>query len=159
MEKHPIEPFYCPDSEILILGSFPSVLSRRDGFYYAHPKNRFWRVLSTVFEDELPKSISDKKKFLKRHKLALFDVCKSCDIHASSDASIKNVEPNDLSDILKHSNIHHIAVNGKTAYQLYNKFIKNVIGIDAIYLSSTSPANATYTFDHLVEEYSVLTRL
>lgn len=159
MEKHPIEPFYCPDSEILILGSFPSVLSRRDGFYYAHPKNRFWRVLSTVFEDELPKSISDKKEFLKRHKLALFDVCKSCDIHASSDASIKNVEPNDLSDILRHSHIHHIVVNGKTAYQLYNKFIKNVIGMDAIYLSSTSPANATYTFDHLVEEYSVLTKL
>ena len=159
MEKHSLEPFYCPNSEILILGSFPSVVSRKEGFYYSHPKNRFWKVLSAVFNEELPESILDKKVFLKRHKLALFDVCKSCDIHASSDASIKNVEPNDLSIILKHSNIRHIVVNGKTAYQLYNKFIKDTIGIDAIYLSSTSPANATYTFEHLVEEYSVLTRL
>ena len=123
MEYHTIKPFYNKDSKILILGSFPSVKSREEGFYYAHPQNRFWRILSSVFEEE----IVDKKEFLKKHKIALFDVCASCEIKGSSDASIKEVVPNDIEEILKESGIKQIILNGKTASKLYQKYMKDII--------------------------------
>lgn len=154
MEYHTIKPFYNKDSKILILGSFPSVKSREEGFYYAHPRNRFWRVLSSVFEEE----IKDKKEFLKKHNIALFDVCASCEIKGSSDASIKNITVNDIESILLNTNISQIFVNGKTAYHLYNTYIKDVIHREAIYLPSTSAANARFRFDDLVNAYQVLTK-
>ncbi|MBE6154913.1 MAG: DNA-deoxyinosine glycosylase [Firmicutes bacterium] len=153
MEKHTLEPFYNEDSEILILGSFPSVKSRDDGFYYAHPKNRFWQILSVIYNEELI-DIETKKTFLIKHKIALYDVCASCDIEKSKDASIKNVKPNNIGNIIKKSNIKKIYVNGKTAYNLYNKLIRDKINIDAIYLPSTSPANAKFKLEDLVQEYS-----
>ncbi|MCI8671516.1 MAG: DNA-deoxyinosine glycosylase [Bacilli bacterium] len=154
--KHNIEPYYNIDSEILILGSFPSVKSRNEGFYYAHPQNRFWKVLSSVFEEEVPTSIQLKKDFLKRNKIALFDVCAYCEIKGSSDTSIKNVIPNDINIILNNSHVKRIFTNGKTAYNLYNKLIKDKVFIDATYLPSTSPANATFDFTKLYEAYQVL---
>ena len=156
MEKNTIEAYYNSDSEILILGSFPSVKSRELGFYYAHPQNRFWRVLSKVFKEDIENNIESKKEFLKRNKIALFDVIASCKIMGSSDSSIKNVRPNDIGKLLKNSKIEKIYVNGKTAFNLYNKYIKDKIGIEAIYLPSTSPANATYSLEKLVSYYKIL---
>ncbi len=151
MEYHTIKPFYNKDSKILILGSFPSVKSREEGFYYAHPKNRFWPVLASIFKEE----IVDKKEFLKKHNIALFDVCASCEIKGSSDASIKEVKPNDLSQILKESKIKIIFLNGKTASNLYKKYMKN-IELPTITLPSTSPANATVNLEKLINKYKII---
>ena len=151
MEYHTIKPFYNKDSQVLILGSFPSVKSREEGFYYAHPRNRFWQVLSSVYEE----NITDKKEFLKKHHIALFDVCASCQIKGSSDASIKEVVPNDIKEILKESRIKQIILNGKTASKLYQKYMKD-IKVPNITLPSTSPANATYHLNDLVKEYEII---
>lgn len=146
---HPFEPFYNTDSKILILGSFPSVKSRENNFYYGHIRNRFWKVLARVFCDVEPKTLPQKKAFLKKHKIALFDVIKSCEIEKSSDLSIKNVTVNDLEPILTGSQIKAIFVNGKTALKYYEKYIENDINIKAVLLPSTSPANAAYSLDAL----------
>ena len=155
MEKHTIEAFYQTDSKILILGSFPSVKSREEGFYYAHPQNRFWKVLGALFQEEIGNSKSLKQDFLKRHHIALFDVCASCNIKGSSDASIKDVIPNDLSKILKASSIKAIFLNGKTASKLFHQFQKD-IKIPVFELPSTSPANAIYHLEDLIEVYQIL---
>ena len=151
MEKHTIPPFYNKDSKVLILGSFPSRKSREAGFYYAHPRNRFWPVLSNVFKEE----IIDKKAFLEKHQIALYDVCASCEIKGSSDASIKEVIPNDLSEILASSKIKIIILNGKTASNLYKKLFKE-IKTPTITLPSTSPANASYSLSSLIEQYRII---
>ena len=151
MEKHTIPPFYKKDSKVLILGSFPSRKSREAGFYYAHPQNRFWSVLSNVFEEE----IKDKKAFLEKHKIALYDVCASCEIKGSSDASIKEVIPNNLKEILASSKIKIIILNGKTASNLYKKLFKE-IELPTITLPSTSPANAQYSLNSLIEQYQII---
>ena len=156
MEKHTIEAYYNSDSEILILGSFPSVKSRELGFYYAHPQNRFWSVLAKIFNEKIENNIESKKKFLQKHKIALFDVISSCEITGSSDSSIKNIVPNDINEILKNSNITKIFVNGKMAFNLYNKHIKDKIGQESIYLPSTSPANATFSLEKLEQYYKIL---
>ena len=158
MEKHNIPPYYNADSEILILGSFPSIKSREVGFYYSHPQNRFWQVLSIVFKEPVPQSIEEKKALLKKHKIALFDVCKSCSIKGSSDASIKNIKPNDITKIIKESKVTRIFLDGKTAYNLYNKYLKTKTKIEGICLPSTSPANATFTLSRLTSAYQVLTK-
>lgn len=158
MQNHTIRPFFNKDSKILILGSFPSVKSRETGFYYGHPQNRFWRILSAVFEDELPTAINAKQEFLIKHKIALFDCIASCNIKGSSDISIKDVIPNDLTPILKNSNITQIYVNGKLAYNLYNKYLKDQTNIEAIYLPSTSPANASFSLNKLIDSYKVLNK-
>ena len=158
MEKHTLEPFYNNDSKILILGSFPSVKSREIGFYYSHPQNRFWKVLAYIFNEEIPTSIEEKKELLKRNKIALFDVCATCDIKASSDASIKNVVPNNLEEIFNNSKIKVIAFDGKTAYNLYQKYFKDKYDVELISLPSTSPANATWDMQRLINEYRVLNK-
>lgn len=151
MKEHTIPPFYNSDSKVLILGSFPSVKSREEGFYYAHPQNRFWKVLANIFNEE----ITDKKAFLKKHQIALFDVCASCEIKGSSDASIKKVIPNDIKKLIEESEIKVILLNGKTATNLFEKWMKD-IEIPTISLPSTSPANATYSLDKLTKEYEII---
>ena len=138
MIVHPIEPVYNEESEILILGSFPSVKSREQGFFYGHPQNRFWRVLAQCFEDTVPESIDDKKAFLIKHHIAVWDVIHSCDITGSSDSSIKNVVPNNLHDILSSANI---------------RYTEPIIKRNAICLPSTSPANAAWNMERLVNEW------
>ena len=150
---HPIPPFYDAESEILILGSFPSVKSREQMFFYGHPQNRFWKVMAEVFSDEVPNTIPDKKTFLMKHHIALWDVIGSCDIKGSSDASIGNVVPNDLSVILAKADIQKIIVNGRTAEKYYKKFIESVIGRSAVCLPSTSPANAAWGLERLAVEW------
>lgn len=150
---HEFEPFYDENSKILILGSIPSPKSRELGFYYMHPQNRFWKVISSVFGEDIPIPIEDKKQFLKKHNIALWDVLESCDIDGASDSSIKNPIPNDIEKILKNSKVERIYTTGKTAHKLYNKYILNKIGIEDICLSSTSPANVRMSLEDLVDEY------
>ena len=156
MFTHPIPPVYDKNSKVLILGSFPSVKSREVCFFYGHPQNRFWKLISSIFEDDLPETVDDKKAFLLRHNIAVWDVIKSCDITGSSDASIKNVVPNDLSIILSTADSRTIYVNGKTAYKYYEKYMKPLIHRDAITLPSTSPANAAWNMERLKEEWKVI---
>lgn len=156
MIEHPIQPVYNKNSQILILGSFPSVKSREQGFFYGHPQNRFWRVLSTVYHASLPVTIEEKKQFLLDHHIAVWDVIKSCDITGSSDSSIKNVVANDLEIILSHADIREIFVNGKKAEKLYKKYIQGKVNREAVCLPSTSPANAAWSLEKLVEEWYVI---
>lgn len=147
--KHPFDPVYNKDSKILILGSFPSVRSREDGFYYGHPQNRFWKLLSSLFQVEFPQTVQERKTFLLQKGIALWDVIASCDIQNSSDSSIRNVTPNPLDQIFAVSDIQLIITNGKAADRLYRKYYKR----EAICLPSTSPANATWTFSKLEETW------
>ena len=156
MIVHPIEPVFDKNSKILILGSFPSVRSREESFFYGHKQNRFWKVVSAVFEEEVPKTIPQKKAFLLRNHIALWDVIHSCDITGSSDSSIKNVVANDLSIILEHSGIRKIFVNGKTAEKYYIKYSEKDTHIKAICLPSTSPANAAFSVDRLTEAWKII---
>lgn len=150
---HPIPPLYDENSRVLILGSFPSVKSREQGFFYGHTQNRFWRVLAQVFGCEAPQTIEEKKAFLLGNGIALWDVIASCEISGSADSSIKNVVPNDLSGLLAVGGIGRIFVNGRTAEKLYNKYLLPQTGINAICLPSTSPANAAWSFQRLVEQW------
>lgn len=153
MTLHPFPPLYDKNSNILILGSFPSVKSREKMFFYGHPQNRFWKVISAVFGDKMPVSIEEKKKFLLKHGIALWDVIASCEIEGSSDSSIKNVTANDITEILDCADIKTIFVNGKTAEKYYKKYIETVVGRRAVCLPSTSPANAVWSMERLIEEW------
>ena len=151
---HPFPPLYDKNSKILILGSFPSVKSREQMFFYGHPQNRFWKVIANVFGDEVPTNIQEKKALLRKNHIALWDVIKSCDIEGSSDSSISGVVPNDLSEIFAQADIQKIIVNGKTAEKYFNKYTRDAIGKDAICLPSTSPANAAWSLERLTEAWS-----
>ncbi len=151
--EHPIPPVYDSSSRILILGSFPSVKSREAMFFYGHPQNRFWKVTAAVFEEPVPVDVDQKKAFLLRSKIAVWDVIASCTITGSSDASIRDVTVNDLSKILKTAPVEQIYVNGKTAEKMYRKYTASMIGRDCICLPSTSPANAAWSLERLVESW------
>ena len=156
MITHPIPPVYDEKSKILILGSFPSVRSREEGFFYGHPQNRFWKVVAEVFGENVPNTIDEKRSFLLRNRIAVWDVIKSCDISGSSDSSIRNVTANDLGEILSVADIRSICVNGKTALKYYRKYTEPIVGRAAICLPSTSPANAAWNMERLVEEWKVI---
>ncbi len=156
---HPIPPLYNKDSEILILGSFPSVKSREGQFFYHHPQNRFWKVISTLYEYPLPTTIEEKKQMILDNHLAVWDVIQSCEIEGSADSSIKNVIANDLTKILKEAPIKSIITNGNTSHQLYMKYIYPNTEMKAVKLPSTSPANAGYNMDKLIEAWSCLRKL
>lgn len=153
MIVHPIPPLYNEESEILILGSFPSVKSREQAFFYGHPQNRFWRVLAAVFEEVTPLSIQEKKEFLLKNKVALWDVIASCEIEGSADSTIKNARANDLSVILENSRIQKIFVNGSTAKKYYDRYLLHQTGIEAVLLPSTSPANAAWSLERLIAHW------
>lgn len=150
---HPIPPFYNKGSRILILGSFPSVKSREQGFFYGHPQNRFWKTLARVFGAETPVTVGEKKEFLSAHNIALWDVVRSCGISGSADSKITNVTANDISPILREANIEKIFVNGKKAYSLYCEYILPLTGREAVCLPSTSPANAAFGLEKLCAEW------
>ena len=138
---HPFPPLYDEESRILILGSLPSVKSREQMFFYGHPQNRFWKVIS----------IDDKKAMLHAHHIALWDAIYSCDIIGSSDSSIKNVTPTDLSKIVEASKVTKVICNGKTSGKYYAKYQQKILGIEPVVLPSTSPANAAFSVDKLVD--------
>ena len=153
---HSFEPVYDKDSEILILGTLPSVKSRENNFYYGHKQNRFWKVLATLLKEPVPDTIEEKKAMLLAHRIALWDVIQSCDIKGSSDSSIKNVQPPDIGMILEKTNVTQIYANGNKAGQLYKRYQFPVTGIEATVLPSTSPANAAWSFDRLCEAWRVI---
>lgn len=149
---HTINPIFNSESKVLILGSFPSVKSRKENFYYAHPQNKFWKIMECLFNEK----ISDKKQFLLDKKIALWDTIKECTIEGSSDSSIKDVIPNDINYILSNSNIKCIFTVGNKSYELYNKYIYSNTNIKVFKLSSPSPANASMSLEKLVNEYKVI---
>ena len=153
---HSFEPVYDKDSEILILGTLPSVKSRENNFYYGHKQNRFWKVLATLLKEPVPDTIEEKKTMLLAHRIALWDVIQSCYIKGSSDSSIKNVQPTDIGMILEKTNVTQIYANGNKAGQLYKRYQFPVTGIEATVLPSTSPANAAWSFDRLCEAWRVI---
>lgn len=153
---HSFEPVYDKDSEILILGTLPSVKSRENNFYYGHKQNRFWKVLATLLKEPVPETIEEKKAMLLAHRIALWDVIQSCDIKGSSDSSIKNVQPTDIGMILKKTNVTQIYANGNKAGQLYKRYQFPVTGIEATVLPSTSPANAAWSLARLCEAWKTI---
>ena len=152
-QEHPFPPLYDKNSGILILGSFPSVKSREQEFFYGHPRNRFWMTLAGVLSRPVPETVEEKKAFLKENHIALWDVIKSCEIRGSSDSSIKNVTPNDLSRILSDADIRRIYCNGTTSYRYFCKYQQKTLGVEAVKLPSTSPANAAYSLSRLIDEW------
>ena len=153
---HSFEPVYDKDSEILILGTLPSVKSRENNFYYGHKQNRFWKVLATLLKEPVPDTIEEKKAMLLARRIALWDVIQSCDIKGSSDSSIKNVQPTDIGMILEKTNVTQIYANGNKAGQLYKRYQFPVTGIEATVLPSTSPANAAWSLERLCEAWYVI---
>ncbi len=157
MPIHPIEPVYDASSRVLILGSFPSVRSREEGFYYAHPRNRFWPLMTLLFEENrIPGTIPEKKALLLRNGIALWDVIASCEIVGSRDDSISQVEVNDLDTVLSFSQIEHIFCNGAAAYRLYRRYLEKRTGMAAVCLPSTSPANAASNIEMLRKSWKII---
>lgn len=151
---HTLKPLYNSESKILILGSFPSVKTREYGFFYGHPQNRFWPVMEKLFNEKLSRDIEERKNFLLSHGIAVYDSIYECDIIGSSDASIKNVKPSNLVEIVKTADIKQVFCNGGTSYKYYKKYHAKKLGLKGAKLPSTSPANARYRLDDLLEEWS-----
>lgn len=154
---HPIPPLFDKDCTKLILGSFPSVKSREAQFFYGHPQNRFWRLIAELFNEEIPRTIEEKSELVLKHNIAMWDTIHSCTITGSSDSSIKDVVPNDLSVILNNSRVTQIFANGTASYNLYQKYIYPVTNIPAVKLPSTSPANAAFSLERLKQSWNIIT--
>lgn len=152
-QTHPFPPLYDERSRVLILGSFPSVASREAAFFYGHPQNRFWRVLAALFGTDVPRTVEEKTALVLGRRLALWDTIASCEIAGSSDASIQNVRANDLREILDGADIRAVFCNGGTSYRWYNRLLRGTLGREAACLPSTSPANAAWTLDKLIEAW------
>lgn len=153
---HPFPPVYDRNSRILVLGTFPSIASRKNQFFYGHPQNRFWKVLSIILGAELPETVDEKKELLLSHGIALWDVLKSCVIELSDDSSIREPVCNDFSRIFETGGIHAVFTNGKKADLLYRSLAFHQTGMMSVCLPSTSPANRCIGFDKLVGEWSVI---
>ena len=151
---HEFDAFFDKDSRVLILGTIPSPKSREQGFYYGHPQNRFWKVLADVLGEEFPQTVEERKRFLKRNHIALWDVLESCEIKGASDVSIRNARPNDMNRILQAADIRAIFATGAKAAQLYKKLCFPECGVEAVRLPSTSPANCGCSDEKLREAYS-----
>ena len=156
MTEHPIPPVFDKHSRILILGSFPSVASRDTGFFYGHPRNRFWTVTAAVCGCPVPRDNDEKKAFLLANRIALWDVIAGCEITGSADSSIRNVIPNDISLILNTADIAAVFTNGTTADGLYRRHIQPKCGREARRLPSTSPTNAAWSTERLIGEWKVI---
>lgn len=156
---HTFAPVYDENSRILILGTLPSVQSRKQQFYYGHPQNRFWKLLALLVEpnkEGVPQTIEEKKAFLLRNHIAIWDVVAECDILGSSDSSIRNVTAADLTPVLERAPIQCIYANGGKAQELYQKYTYEKTGREIIRLPSTSPANAAFSMERLLEAWSVI---
>ena len=153
---HPIPPLYDENSRVLILGSVPSVKSREAMFFYGHPQNRFWKLMALLFEADIPNTVEEKKRLVLSHGIAMWDTIHSCTITGSSDSSIKDVVPNDLSVILNNSRVKRIFCNGAASHRLYQKYIYPINNIPAQKLPSTSPANAAWSLEKLAEAWKVI---
>ncbi len=153
---HPFPPIYDERSRALVLGSFPSVRSREENFYYAHPQNRFWKVLSHLFGEPLPQTREEKTGFLLRNRVALWDSVASCELRGSADSSIRDARPNDLSPLFAVCPNLRVFTNGKASDACYRRYILPRTGVSAVCLPSTSPANAAWTLPRLCEAWKIL---
>ena len=153
---HPIPPLFDADCRVLILGSFPSIKSREAMFFYGHPQNRFWPLMARLFGEPVPMTVGEKKSLALRHHIAMWDSIHACTIVGSSDSSVRDVVPNDLSVILDHSRVERIFCNGALSYQMYRRYILPATGIEAVKLPSTSPANAAFSMERLIGEWGVV---
>ena len=156
MEQHTIPPIFDESSKVLVLGSFPSVKSREQQFYYGHPQNRFWRVLAGKLGRDVPVSPAEKEALLLKNHIALWDVIASCEIDGSDDSSIRDVVPNDLRIITNTAKIKQIFTNGGTADRLYRKYCLVQSGITSTRLPSTSPANAGSSIEALIKAWKAV---
>jgi len=156
MTDHPIAPVWDEHSRVLILGSFPSVRSREQGFFYGHPQNRFWPMIADLLGEERPVSVDEKREMALRHHIAMWDTIYSCDIKGSSDSSIKNVCPTDLRQIIDGSQVKNVFCNGNTSGAYYKKYQEKELGIKAVVLPSTSPANAAWNMERLKNEWGII---
>lgn len=154
--SHPFPPLFHDGSRTLILGSFPSVKSREVMFFYGHPQNRFWRVIAALYNEAVPQTVGEKSSLILRHDLALWDTIQSCTITGSSDSSVRDVVPNDLSVILQNSRVDRVFCNGALSHKLYTRYCQPQTGIPAVKLPSTSPANAAYSLERLIDEWRAL---
>ncbi len=153
---HPFPPVYSSQSRLLILGTFPSVLSRANAFYYGNPHNRFWAVLAALKQEQVPDTVDLKRAFLLRHDIALWDVLASCQIQGSSDASIRDAQPNNITQLLRETAITRVFANGQAAGRLYQQFFAGSGLPAAQVLPSTSPANAAWSLERLIAAWQVL---
>jgi hypoxanthine-DNA glycosylase len=153
---HNIPPLFDERSEVLILGSFPSVKSREGRFFYHHPQNRFWKVMAAILTAPLPETVEEKRLMLISNRIALWDVIESCEIRGSDDNSIRDAVPNDLRIITGAAPIRRVFTNGGTAHRLYGRFCESMTGLKALRLPSTSPANASYSLEALISRWSVV---
>ena len=156
---HPFPPLFDKNSSTLILGSFPSVKSRENMFFYGHPQNRFWKVIAALFNERVPETVDEKKKLILGNALALWDSIHSCTVTGSSDSSVKDVVPNDISIIINGSNVKRIFCNGALSYKMYKEYIYPSTNIEAVKLPSTSPANAAYSLERLISEWDKIKAL
>lgn len=154
--SHGFAPVFDGNSRILILGTLPSGKSREMGFYYGHPQNRFWKVLAALFDEDVPQTVGEKKAMLLRNGVALWDVIESCDIIGASDSSIKNVVPADVAGLLGRTGIQRVFANGALAKKLYDRYTLQSAGVEAVKLPSTSPANARFRMEDLVESWKII---
>ena len=154
--RHEFAPVYDKNSRVLILGTFPSVKSREQNFYYGHPQNRFWKVIAGLTGEPVSETIENKKMVLLKHGIAVWDVIESCDITGSSDSSIRNVVPARLEQVLDRCEIREIYANGSTAKKLYERYQKAACGREIVGLPSTSPANAAFRLERLLEQWSIM---
>lgn len=150
---HTFGPLYNEDSGILILGSIPSPASREVGFYYGHPRNRFWQMLADLYGMPLPESIEEKKALVLSRGLALWDVIEECDIIGASDSSVKNAVPTDIPSLLGKTQIRTILCNGALSKKIYDQYQLPRTGIPAQKMPSTSPANAAWSLERLKETW------
>ena len=153
---HPFGPLYDADSTVLILGSLPSVRSREQQFFYGHPQNRFWPLLAALYGEQAPQSVEEKRALALRCHVALWDTIYSCDIVGSSDSSIRNVVPTDLRPILEGTKVRRIFCNGRTSGLYFQKYQAKALGREAQVLPSTSPANAAWSMERLLDAWRVI---
>ncbi|HIZ78280.1 MAG TPA: DNA-deoxyinosine glycosylase [Candidatus Lachnoclostridium stercorigallinarum] len=151
---HQFPPVFDDRSRVLILGTMPSPKSREQGFYYGHPRNRFWPVLSMILGEPLPETINEKRDMALKHGIAVWDVLASCEIRGADDTSIRNPVPNDMCLILSQAPIHAVFTTGTKATALFRKYCEKTTGMSPIPLPSTSPANCRISLEELAAEYS-----
>lgn len=152
--QHPFPPVVDAGCRTLVLGSFPSVQSRQEGFFYGHPRNRFWPLMAQLLGEPLPQTVAQKRALLLRHGIALWDVIASCEIAGSSDSSIRHAEPVDIRQITAVCHLEHVYCNGAAAYRLYRRYLEPLVGLPAIALPSTSPANAAWSMERLRQAWA-----
>lgn len=155
-QQKSFDPVYCNTSKVLILGSYPSPKSFANGFYYGHKQNRFWPVISTITGQVCPQTNQQKQAFILQNNLALWDSIAYCQIKGASDASITNVVPNNINCILKKSQVKAIFCNGNASFKFYCQYCQEQTGISATKLPSTSSANARYSINDLIKNWSII---